>query len=189
MLDQIEKCGKIILSLAGNVLDLSRIEAGKIEVTEMRFNPAELVGEVLAPLRLEAEKKNLFLESSVGKDVPLHIFSDPGRLRQILTNLVGNAVKFTETDGVTVSVATAPASALEFEVRDTGPGLSEDAKADLFRPFEQGGADVYSRHGGSGLGLYICRRLVDALGGKIEVESPPGSGATFRVRIPFRPHP
>jgi|GEM_PF-6825960 len=187
MLDQIERCGKTILSLAGNVLDLSRIEAGKIEVTEMRFNPADLVGEVLAPLRLEAEKKNLYLESTTGKDVPLHVFSDPGRLRQILTNLAGNAVKFTATGGVTVSVATAPASALEFEVRDTGPGLSEDARSDLFRPFEQGGADVYSRHGGSGLGLYICRRLVDALGGKIEVESTPGLGATFRVRIPYRP--
>jgi len=177
------RSGEALLTLIDDLLDLSKIEAGRLELETIDFDVATAVEDVLDLLAERARSKGLELGCVVQADVPAMVNGDPGRLRQILLNLVGNALKFTHEGGVSVRVSRAAlqgtASVLRFEVTDTGIGIPAAAHARLFRPFSQADASTTRRYGGTGLGLAISKRLCEAMGGAMGVESEPGRGTTF----------
>jgi len=192
----VRRNGRHLLQIINDILDLSKIEAGKLEVESVRCHPAQLVADVCALMRPRAEEKGLSLEVQWEGAIPEAICSDPTRLRQILINLVGNAVKFTETGSVRVCVRYLPAPdgadgaarpTMQFEVIDTGIGMTPEQCARLFEPFEQGDTSTTRRFGGTGLGLAISRRLAERLGGTIEVFSTPGAGSTLRLTVAAAP--
>jgi two-component system, sensor histidine kinase and response regulator len=186
----IRRNGVFLLALINDILDLARIESGSFQVERVRLSPRKLVDDVSALMRLRAEEKGLTLDVVARGTVPGTITSDPLRLRQILINLVGNAIKFTETGSVRViwGVEGSDASArFTAEVIDTGIGISRAAQASLFHPFSQADASTTRRFGGSGLGLSIVRHLADLLGGGIELASEEGVGSTFRFHVAAAP--
>lgn len=171
-----------VLRLVSDVLDFSRIEAGRLEIDARTTVLEPILDELALLFAGPAEQKGLELSVTVGGDVPASIRTDPDRLRQILVNLVGNAVKFTAYGEIAVRVSRRVGT-LAFAVRDTGPGIADGLRDRLFAPFEQG---VPARVvGGSGLGLAISRRLATALGGEVHVHSEPGAGATFVLEVPI----
>jgi len=175
-----------LAALINDVLDMSRIEAGKLELTQAVFDPRRLFSEALYPLGHMARQKGLDFTLSASA-VPGHLVGDPNRLRQVAVNLAGNAVKFTERGGIKVSLSGSQAAPgrvlLELCVEDTGIGIEPEKISTIFETFSQ----VHSgaAHGGTGLGLSICRRLAEAMGGVIEVESVPGKGSRFCFRAGF----
>jgi signal transduction histidine kinase len=177
-----------LLELVDDVLDVSKLEAGRLDVERIPTSPWHLVHEVLALMSQRAAAKGIGCEAAWVGRVPEVIQSDPQRLRQILINLVGNAIKFTERGGVLVVVQlvrggpSAP-DVLQIEVIDTGIGIAPDHVPYLFEAFVQGDASTARRYGGTGLGLRISRTLARLLGGDVEVESAPGAGSTFRLRV------
>ncbi|MFO1011120.1 MAG: response regulator [Planctomycetota bacterium] len=176
--------GEHLLCLVNDLLDLSRLEAGAMPIERLECSPRDLVrdvGDLLAP---RARAKGLRLVCRCEDGVPARVYTDPTRVRQILFNLAGNAIKFTLSGGVDL-VVRAGADAFEMEVRDTGIGLSPEQRDRLFVPFSQAEASTARRFGGTGLGLSITRRLVELLGGTITLESELGAGSTFRVRLPL----
>lgn len=180
-----------LLGLVNNVLDLSKLEAGRLELDRIAFDPAEIAeatAEMLAP---QAHAKGLVIGTVLGEGLPAAVEGDPARLRQILANLVGNAVKFTAKGSVVLDVQWLPgrgdAADLVFAVRDTGEGIAPDALTTLFQDFVQADASVAGRNGGTGLGLAISRRLARLMGGDITVESIPGAGSCFVVSVPLKP--
>jgi signal transduction histidine kinase/CheY-like chemotaxis protein/HPt (histidine-containing phosphotransfer) domain-containing protein len=182
--ETVRHSGELLLSVINDILDFSKGEASKIRLERIDCDLVEIVEDVLSLLAERAHSKGLELACRLSETLPGLVKADPGRLRQILTNLVGNAVKFTERGEVVVEVAAAPVPgeagfAVRFEVRDTGIGIPESARASLFEPFEQADASTTRRYGGSGLGLAICRQLVELMGGCIEVESEEGRGSRF----------
>ena len=187
----IRRSGSHLLTLVDDILDLSRIEAGKLQVEPAPTDPMQIAEEAASTLRVRAIEKGLALQVRCGQPdrMPRAVLTDATRLRQILVNLVGNAVKFTETGKVTIEVTCEPparaadAGTIRFAVTDTGPGISPGTLARLFQPFAQGDDSTTRRHGGSGLGLSISARLARALGGEIAVQSMPGRGSTFTLRI------
>ncbi len=178
--------GDALLGLISDILDFSKIEADRLELEHIDFNLRELIANTVEMFAHRAEEKKLRFRSVVERDVPAHINGDPGRLRQILVNLIGNALKFTAAGEIRLHVATGP-GVLRFEVRDTGIGISKERIGSIFSAFEQVDASTTRRFGGTGLGLTICRRLVELMGGEIGVESAAGVGSVFRFAIPFRP--
>jgi len=173
-----------LLRIIDDILDLSKIEAGKLDLEELDLSPLELVEGVADLLAPQAHQKDLALICHVDPAVPAMVRGDPGRLRQILFNLAGNAIKFTEQGRVlirTLPVNGAPPGRvrLRFEVEDTGIGISEEGQARLFQPFSQADSSTTRRFGGTGLGLAICTRMVEMMGGRIGVQSSPGHGSTF----------
>ena len=177
-----------LIELINDILDFSKMEAGKVEVEEIEFDLNKLVAEVLELLSKSAQQKGLELAYLVADDVPLRVKSDPLRLRQILINLIGNAVKFTEHGEIAVRVVmsqyndqTDPSSLmmLRFEVSDTGIGMSADAVANVFESFAQADRSTTRKYGGTGLGLAICKQLVALLHGEIGVSSVPDQGSNF----------
>jgi signal transduction histidine kinase/CheY-like chemotaxis protein/HPt (histidine-containing phosphotransfer) domain-containing protein len=184
---------KELLRIVDDILDYSKAEAGKLTLESMGINIRELVDGVKRLLEKPAEAKGLALRAVVDADVRPVMRGDPMRIRQILTNLMGNAIKFTQHGGVSVRVSrrndTATQHELLFAVRDTGIGLAPDAAARLFQPFTQADATVTRRYGGTGLGLTICKKLVDLMGGRIGVRSEPGRGSVFWFTIPFEKAP
>jgi signal transduction histidine kinase len=172
-----------LLVIINDILDFSKIEAGKMTFESVEFDLQETVKGAVNLLAPRAVEKKLALDCSVSSGVSPHVIGDPSRLRQILLNLVGNAVKFTEKGHVTLEVvqtgATGDAVDLRFSVRDTGIGLSEGSQKKLFESFTQADASMSRKFGGTGLGLAICRRLVQLMGGQIGVESVVGKGSTF----------
>jgi signal transduction histidine kinase/CheY-like chemotaxis protein len=172
-----------LLSLVGEVLDLSRIEAGRLEIDEAPFAVRELVGELLDLFAILASKKGLEVRADVAVDVPQRIVGDFARLRQVLVNLIGNAIKFTATGGVDIRVRR-DGDALVFAVADTGPGIPAAAIERLFEPFFQADEAHARRRDSSGLGLAISKRLVEAMGGEVAVASAVGEGTTFTIRVP-----
>jgi len=170
-------------SLIQNVLDFSLLDAGRLELDDVAFDPAALIGGTIAMLLDQARAKGLILVAETAPDLPARISGDPARLRQILVNLIGNGIKFTETGGVTVTArmhAAEPGTAmLEVSVGDTGIGIDPDNAGRLFSAFTQVDGSKSRRFDGSGLGLAICRHLVTLMGGTIEVESTPGRGSVF----------
>ena len=181
-----------LLGLIDDILDFSKIEAGRLELERIDFDPRVVVAEAVLPLRLSAAQKGLALTWTVHDAVPPAIVGDPGRLRQVLVNLVGNAVKFTSHGGVAVTVAPAANAggdgpALEFRVRDTGIGIPPEKQRLVFEAFTQVDGSTTRRFGGTGLGLAIVRRLVTAMGGEIDVESAVGHGSTFRFTAKLGP--
>jgi len=186
--ESIGRAGEHLLRLVNDALDLARIEAGKLELEAQDFDLRALVAEVAALMAPVAEQRGLAFRLHLDEAVPRGLHGDPVRVRQILLNLLGNAVKFTDHGEVALEVAAAADGGIGFVVRDTGPGLNEEQKQRLFRRFEQAdGARTAARYGGSGLGLAICQELAVAMGGRIEVESSPGEGTAFRVQLPLPP--
>ncbi len=176
-----------LLRIIDDILDSSKIEAGVFELDTVDFDLRRVVDDVVRLLAPEADGKAITLSATVDPAVPDAVRGDPGRLRQALVNLVGNAVKFTEQGAVTVLAeavsTTADAHVVRFEVRDTGIGISAAARERLFRPFSQGDSSTTRRFGGTGLGLAISRRLVEMMGGRIEVASEDGAGSTFSFTV------
>jgi signal transduction histidine kinase/CheY-like chemotaxis protein len=184
---------KELLRIVDDILDYSKAEAGKLDLESVSINIRDLVESVKRLLEKPAEAKGLAMRAVVDQDVRPIVRGDPMRIRQILTNLMGNAIKFTQRGGVSVRVSkrsdTATQHELLFAVRDTGIGLAADAAARLFQPFTQADASVTRRYGGTGLGLTICKKLVDLMGGRIGVRSEPGRGSVFWFTIPFEKAP
>jgi signal transduction histidine kinase len=188
-LDTIHHSGEHLLTLIVDILDLSRIEAGKAELHPVLMTLRPSVHAVADIVRIKAEQKGIGFNVELAADLPVTVQADEIRLRQVLINLLGNAVKFTDKGSVTLSVRRASPcdgqSRLRFEVRDTGIGISPEQVERLFQPFEQGG-DAARRIGGTGLGLTISRQLVRLMGGDIHVETSPGAGSSFWFEIPVQ---
>ena len=184
---------KELLRIVDDILDYSKAEAGKLDLESVSINIRELVDSVKRLLDKPAEAKGLAMRAVVDADVRPIVRGDPMRVRQILTNLMTNAIKFTQRGGVSVRVSkrsdTDTQHELLFAVRDTGIGLAADAAARLFQPFTQADASVTRRYGGTGLGLTICKKLVDLMGGRIGVRSEPGRGSVFWFTVPFEKAP
>ncbi|WP_188258857.1 ATP-binding protein [Azospirillum tabaci] len=182
-----------LLRIIDDILDLSKIEAGKLDLDEMDLDPRELVEGVAELLAPQAHQKALLLVCDLDRKVPTAVRGDPGRLRQILFNLTGNAIKFTDAGRVVLRTRLEPSIAgsdrlrLRFSVEDTGIGISSAGQARLFQPFSQADSSTTRRFGGTGLGLAICARLVEMMGGRIGVESAPGCGATFWFTVDLAP--
>lgn len=182
----INASGRHLLGLVNDILDLSKIEAGQLQLECVPCSPHEIVAEVVSLLRVRAAEKNLSLDYRWDGGVPASVRTDPSRLRQILMNLVGNALKFTEQGGVQIVIQLhrrPGGSQLEFCVKDTGIGIAADKLQLVFEPFVQADTSVTRRFGGTGLGLAITRRLVGMLGGELTVVSQLGRGSTFRFSI------
>ncbi len=181
----IKQSGEHLLDLITEILDYSRLEAGRLELEAAPFDPEVVMQEVAELLSPKAHAKGLEVAVTVRGDVPSRVIGDDGRLRQILFNLAGNAVKFTDNGGVLLELAPRPGGRLRFSVRDTGPGVPPDKQALIFEEFAQADAGVARRHGGTGLGLAIVRRLARAMGGETGLTSKLGHGANFWVELPF----
>ena len=183
-LTMVQSSSRHLLALINDVLDISKIEAGQLELQEETFSlrsSVERVATMVAPL---AEKKGLELRVDIGEDV-LDITADQRRVRQVMLNVVNNAVKFTES-GYVLMACRRLGTTYVFTVEDTGIGIRKDDMAGLFQPFHQVESGITRKHEGTGLGLSICKRILDMMGGHIEVESEPGRGSTFTIRFP--PH-
>ncbi len=173
-----------LLNILNDILDFSKLEAGKLDIETIPFDLVDLVEETCAILAPHAHAKGLELNLALPPDLTPGRLGDPTRLRQVLTNLVGNAVKFTEQGEVMVELR-AVGETVRFEVRDTGIGIAPEIQDRLFQPFTQADASTTRRFGGTGLGLTISRQLVEQMGGWIGVESAPGQGSTFRFELPL----
>jgi signal transduction histidine kinase/CheY-like chemotaxis protein len=178
-----------LLNILNDILDFSKIEAGRMQLEIVDFDLLRLLDEVIDVLAFAAVDKDLELAGCADTEVPVALRGDPGRLRQILVNLAGNAVKFTEHGEVTITVraiaVSSTATRLRFEVRDTGIGIEREKIPALFEPFVQADNSTTRRFGGTGLGLSICRRLVQSMGGTIGVDSTPGQGSLFWFEVPL----
>ena len=176
-----------LLGIISDILDLSKIEAGKLQVEKVLCSPAKVVADIMSLMRVRAEAKNLPLEMEYIGSIPESICCDPTRLRQILINLLGNAIKFTEVGSVRLDVrlvqSTNEPPCLRFDVIDTGIGITQEQASTLFQPFAQADSSTPRRFGGTGLGLTISKRLAEMLGGDITISSSPGKGSTFSLTI------
>ncbi len=192
-LTKVENSARDLLNVINDILDFSKIEAGKLKVEEIPFKLDDVINNLIGIMALKAQKKGLEFILRIAPDIPQVLIGDPLRLGQILINLTGNAIKFTETGEVVVSVKIAAAAenqvCLIFAVRDTGIGLSPEQQKHLFQSFSQVDASITRRFGGSGLGLAICRQLVDLMEGEIKVESELGRGSRFSFKLWFRKAP
>ena len=179
-----------LLSIINDILDFSKIEAGKLEIESIEMDVRELVESVNTLMRSNAERRNIELGYSIDDGVPQRVRGDPIRLRQILTNLVSNAIKFTQQGGVEVLVSRRDRQGKEIEmlfaVKDSGIGMNPETVSKLFRTFTQADASTTRKHGGTGLGLVISKRLVEMMGGKIGVRSEEGEGSIFWFNVPMR---
>jgi ammonium transporter, Amt family len=172
-----------LAEIINDILDLSKVEAGALRVERIPFSPLSEVENALSLIQAKAEAKGLSIETSVQRPIPNQVVSDPTRLRQILVNVLGNAVKFTEKGKISLSVRK-NAQYLVFEVEDTGCGIPAEAQARLFQPFGQGDSSTSRRYGGTGLGLVLSQKLAWALGGDLELtRSKPGIGSVFTLTI------
>jgi len=182
----IQSAGSHLLRLVNDALDIARIEAGKLELQQQDFDLRRLVDEVVGLTAPMAGQRGLGFADEIVVGTPGALQGDPVRVRQILLNLLGNAIKFTERGGVTLRVSPVSPQGVRFEIADTGPGINEEQQTRLFQRFEQAeGARTAARYGGSGLGLAICQELALAMGGRIQVRSTPGSGTCFTVDLPL----
>ena len=196
MLDALRSSADGLLTIINDILDFSKIDAGRMELEAVDFDLRTVVEEVVLLLAGPAQDKGLEIACAIMEEVPVAVRGDPGRLRQVLVNLIGNAVKFTATGEVIVRVTLAPppaaaaapsAAMYAFEVVDSGIGIPLAAQARLFQSFSQADSSTTRRYGGTGLGLVICKRLVELMGGGIAVESAPGAGSTFRFTLSLQP--
>ncbi len=190
-LDVIRQNADHLLRVIDDILDISKIEAGRLALEQTRCSPSSIIAEVVSLMRVRAEAKGLSLDLVFDGRIPDTIASDPTRLRQILFNLVGNAIKFTEVGGVRLVMGLQETGLgnpmLQIQIIDTGIGMSEETRQKLFQPFTQADASTTRRFGGTGLGLTISRRLAELLGGDISDSSAIGKGSTFTLRLPPGP--
>jgi signal transduction histidine kinase/ActR/RegA family two-component response regulator len=186
-LEMSRNSAKALLAVINDVLDFSKIEAGKYELNPASFDLYELLEQTMKPLRLQGRDKGIEVKLEVLPEVPKKIFADSTRLQQILINLLGNAIKFTEKGHVTLQVEAEPVdhrvSKLTFSVRDTGIGIAPEKQDLIFHAFSQADGSTTRRFGGTGLGLSICSRLVELMGGRIQLQSVPGQGSCFSFQI------
>lgn len=186
----VKQSAQSLLAMVNDLLDLAKIEAGKMELESVEFSPSEVVRLVIALMHTGAIEKNLELTTDVDPDLPARVTGDPNRLRQVLLNLVGNALKFTEEGSIVVRVKRVSqgpsAASLRFEVADTGIGIESGQVNRVFESFTQADQSDRRKYGGTGLGLAISKQLVEAMGGEIACESRPGEGSTFRFVLTFR---
>ena len=188
-LDMIVQSGDGLMAVLNDILDLSKIEAGKLELETVSFDIDKLGRQIFLMWSETARLKGLELALEIDPATPAWLAGDPVRVRQILLNLISNALKFTEQGGVNVRIAPVIPHGVEIIVADTGVGMRQDQQAKLFQPFAQAEASTTRRFGGTGLGLSICRQLAEMMGGAISVISEPGQGSTFRVLLPLSPGP
>jgi signal transduction histidine kinase/ActR/RegA family two-component response regulator len=196
-LETVRQSADALMDIINDLLDLSKIEAGRMELESIEFEPRALLEHLCRPIALSAQRKALAFELELGADVPAFARGDPGRLRQVLVNLLGNAVKFTQHGSVTLRVDAQarscadgePSILLDVEVGDTGLGIPADKQDLVFDAFAQADSSTTRRFGGTGLGLAITRHLVEAMGGTISVSSTPGLGSRFRFTVALRPAP
>ncbi len=185
MLDTIERNARFLLDIINDILDISKVEEGTLQLQKKAVHPRSLVEEVVSLMQFQASEKDLSLAVTISEEVPERIETDPTRLRQILLNLIGNAIKFTEEGGVDVGVDYEGGEnpVLVFEIQDTGIGIAEKERDELFQSFAQADTSGSREYEGTGLGLTISNRLAERLGGDIQVESELGVGSTFTVTI------
>ncbi len=183
--------GEALLGLINNLLDFSKAEEGKMELESIDFDLHRLADSMVMLMSGRAEEKKIALKAEIAPGTPAALNGDPARLRQILLNLIGNAIKFTEKGGVTLTVrqdgAADGKTKIHFAVADTGIGISPDAQKKLFQPYQQADASTARKFGGTGLGLSISKKLVNAMGGDIRLDSAPGKGTTFSFVLAFAP--
>lgn len=184
-LDMIVQSGDGLMAVLNDILDLSKIEAGKLELESVAFDVEKLGRQIYLLWSETARQKGLELVLEIDPDTPAWLAGDPVRVRQVLLNLISNALKFTEQGSVSVRLAPLAPQGLEIVVADTGIGMRQDQQEKLFQAFSQAEASTTRRFGGTGLGLSICRQLAGMMGGEISVVSEPGSGSTFRVTLPL----
>ncbi|MFO1195277.1 MAG: ATP-binding protein [Rhodoferax sp.] len=177
--------GRILMTIINDILDFSKIEAGKLALEDLPLDPGRLVDDTLQAVTVLSATKSILLVADK-QSLPPAVLGDPVRLSQILYNLLSNAIKFTDSGEVRLGART-DGQDLVFTVRDTGIGIPEDVAARLFQPFEQADTSTTRRFGGTGLGLAICRRLAALMGGALSLQSTPGAGSTFTLRLPLRP--
>ena len=186
-LNVIFRNAKHLLQLIDGILDMSKIEAGRMQVERIACSPCEILSEIVSLMRVRAVAKKLTLGVEYTGPMPEIIRTDPTRLRQILINIIGNAIKFTEVGGVRLVAELKPAPReriLQIQIADTGIGISKEALTELFQPFTQADASTSRNFGGTGLGLTVSKRLAELLGGDIAVESALGKGSSFTVTVP-----
>jgi PAS domain S-box-containing protein len=192
-LEMIRASGQSLMAIMNDILDFSKVEAGRMELAESRFLLGDVMDAVATIMSVNAGERDLELAVGIEPDVPLVLVGDALRLQQVLVNLVGNAVKFTEQGEVSLLAELLAREGeqvrLQLRVRDTGIGMDADQQARLFSPFTQGDSSTTRRFGGTGLGLSISRQLVELMGGTIELDSEPGRGSEFRVALPLRVAP
>lgn len=189
-LDIVHASGTHLLGLINDILDLSKVEAGRLDVEQIACSPWRIAHEVVQAQGVKAAEKGIGIALECPGSAPENIDTDPARLRQILTNLIGNAIKFTEKGGVKLTlrfVPSRPVAQLQFEVSDTGIGIAAGKLDSVFDPFTQAENSITRRFGGTGLGLTISRRFARAMGGDITLKSAPGAGSTFTVTLPAGP--
>ena len=184
--EAIRTSGAALASLIDEILDFSRIEAGKLELLEEPFEVVALVEGVVELLAPRAQGKGLEIATSVATDVPTKLIGDAARLRQVLINLAGNAVKFTAQGGIGLRVTILPQGAIRFAVTDTGPGVAPERQAQIFEDFEQGDGSASRHHEGTGLGLAISKRIVEHMGGRIALDHSSPRGSVFSITIPMK---
>lgn len=189
--DNIQSSATSLLTVINDILDFSKVESGRLDIEEVQFSLSLVVKEVVRMLRFAVERKNLDFQSEIGGDIErdMVVIGDPGRVRQIITNLLTNSIKFTNQGYVRFSVLkeveTSESIKIKFVVEDTGIGIQEDVRKKLFQPFSQGDASTARRFGGTGLGLTICKNLLDLMHGHITLDSVVGSGTKATFWIPF----
>lgn len=185
-LGKINRNGKHLLGLINNILELAKTETGKLHPVIRPLDPVRLVSEVVEMLQPQASAKQLYLELDIDQP-PGEISSDADKFEQILVNLIGNAIKFTHQGGVTIYLDTTADHHLQIDIEDTGIGIAEEQLHFIFEPFRQADSGINRRYEGTGLGLTIARNLVTLLNGTITVDSHPGVGSRFRMRLPLIP--
>ena len=187
--DIFSRAGDNLLDLINDILDLSKVEASQLELERTEFSLNDLIEKVMEMLAVRAHQKGLALVCEITPKVPTELVGDPTRLRQVLLNLLGNAIKFTESGEVSLRVAPDADSSvpgtLRFTISDTGIGISGEKLSTVFERFTQADSSTTRRYGGSGLGLTISKRLVELMGGRIWVESKVGNGSVFSFTVPL----
>lgn len=189
--DNIQSSATSLLTVINDILDFSKVESGRLDVEEVQFSLSLIVKEVGRMLQFAVERKNLIFQSHVDRDIEsdMTVIGDPGRVRQIITNLLTNSIKFTNQGHVRFSVTkekeTSNSIEVKFVIEDTGIGIQDEVRKKLFQPFSQGDASTARRFGGTGLGLTICKNLLDLMHGRITLESNVGTGTTATFWIPF----
>lgn len=188
----IQDSGDAMMSLLNDILDFEKIESGKMDLERIDFDLHRMANSIITLMSGHAHNKGIYLKLDLDPQVPRYVIGDPVRLRQVLLNLVGNSIKFTQEGGVTIALARGPNSEglargnvykVHFAVKDTGVGISKEAQHNLFRPFSQADASVTRKFGGTGLGLAISQRLIEAMGNRIAIDSEEGRGSSFHFTL------